>query len=73
MERAAETVRAFGTFTLDLQVLVAWLISVGIDTVVMESTGIYWVPIYDLLEQHGITSYLVNVRHVKIVPGRKSD
>ncbi len=51
----------------------AWLVSLGIDTVAMESTGIYWVPIYDLLEQHGITPYLVNVRHVKIVPGRKSD
>jgi transposase len=72
-ERAAEPVRAFGTFTPDLEALVAWLVSLGIDTVAMESTGIYWVPIYDLLEQHGITPYLVNGRHVTIVPGRKSD
>jgi transposase len=72
-ERAAEPVRAFGTFTPDLHALVAWFVSLGIDTVAMESTGIYWVPIYDLLEEHGITPYLVNVRHVKIVPGRKSD
>src|SRR4029453_12757150 len=44
-----------------------------IDTVVMESTGVFWIPIYELLEQHGITPYLVNARHVKTVPGRKSD
>jgi len=72
-DRAAEPVRAFGTFTPDLAALVAWLVGLGIDTVALESTGISWVPIYDLLEQHGITPYLVNGRHVKIVPGRKSD
>ncbi len=72
-ERASETVRAFGSYTPDLQALVGWLLSCGIDTVAMESTGIYWVAIYDLLEQHGITPYLVNARRVKIVPGRKSD
>ncbi|NJN17011.1 MAG: IS110 family transposase [Oscillochloris sp.] len=71
--RTAEPVRTFGTFTSDLHALVTWLVDLGIDTVALESTGIYWVPIYDLLEAHGITPYLVNVRHVKIVPGRKTD
>lgn len=72
-DRAAEPVRVFGTFTPDLHALVDWLVSLGIDTVALESTGVYWVPIYELLEQHGITPYLVNGRHVKMVPGRKSD
>ena len=50
-----------------------WLLECGIDTVAMESTGVYWIPIYELLERHGIVPYLVNGRHVKNVPGRKSD
>jgi transposase len=53
--------------------LVAWLEACGIDTVAMESTGVYWIPIYDLLEAHGIVPYLVNGGHVRMVPGRKSD
>lgn len=72
-DRDAEPVRVFGTFTPDLYALVDWLISLGIDTVALESTGVYWVPIYELLEQRGITPCLVNGRHVKMVPGRKSD
>lgn len=72
-DRAAEPVRVFGTFTPDLHTLVDWLVALGIDTVALESTGVYWVPIYELLEQRGITPYLVNGRHVKMVPGRKSD
>src|SRR5262245_23843690 len=71
--RDPEPVRVFRTFTPDLQALVNWLVACGIDTVAMESTGVFWVPIYDLLEQHGIRPYLVNARHVKTVPGRKSD
>jgi hypothetical protein len=66
-------VRVYRTFTPDLVELVDWLIACGIETVVMESTGVFWIPIYELLEQHGITPYLVNARHVKTVPGRKSD
>src|SRR5215212_4709206 len=66
-------VRAFPTFTVDLQALVAWLQACGIDTVVMESTGVFWIPIYELLEAAGIVPYLVNARHVKTVPGRKTD
>ena len=72
-ERDAEPVRVFATFTADLHALVAWLLACGIDTVAMESTGVFWIPIYELLEQHGIVPYLVNARHVKTVPGRKTD
>jgi len=72
-ERDAEPVRVFATFTADLHALIAWLLACGIDTVAMESTGVFWIPIYELLEQHGIVPYLVNARHVKTVPGRKTD
>jgi hypothetical protein len=72
-DRDAEPVRVFRTVTPDLEALVAWLLACRIDTVAMESTGVYWVPIYELLEQQGIVPYLVNRRHVKTVPGRKSD
>jgi transposase len=72
-DRDAEPIRAFRTFTPDLDALVLWLLECDIDTVGLESTGVYWVPIYELLEQHGIVPYLVNGRHVKNVPGRKSD
>jgi transposase len=68
-----QAVRAFTTFTPDLHALLAWLLACGIDTVTMESTGVYWIAIYELLEQAGITCYLVNAQHVKTVPGRKSD
>ena len=66
-------VRTFTTFTADLHQLVIWLLEHGIDTVAMESTGVYWIPIDELLEAAGIRVYLVNARHFKIVPGRKSD
>ena len=72
-ERDARPVRAFRTFTQDLQILVDWLLACQIDTVALESTGVYWIPLYELLQQHGITPYLVNARHTKSVPGRKSD
>jgi transposase len=72
-DRDEQTVRAFATFTPDLHTLVTWLLACGIDTVAMESTGVYWIAIYELLEQAGITCYLVNAQHVKTVPGRKSD
>jgi transposase len=72
-DRDEQPVRVFLTFTPDLHALVTWLLACGIDTVVMESTGVFWIPIFELLEQAGITPYLVNARHVKTVPGRKSD
>ena len=69
----AENVRVFGTFTVDLQALADWLIACGIDTVALESTGVYWIPIFELLEARGLKVYLVNSWHLKHVPGRKSD
>ena len=66
-------VRRFEAFSGDLCALADWLKQCGIETVAMESTGVFWIPIYELLEQAGITPYLVNARHVKTVPGRKSD
>jgi transposase len=72
-DRTAEPVRKFGTYTPDLQALAAWLIACGVDTVAMESTGVYWIPVYEILEARGLAVYVVNARHVKNVPGRKSD
>lgn len=72
-ERDSHPVRVFQTFTPDLHALIAWLLACGIDTVAMESTGVFWIPIYELLEQHGIVPFLVNARHIKTVPGRKTD
>lgn len=66
-------VRKFPAFTEDLQGLVNWLKSEGITTVAMESTGIYWLNLYLMLEEAGIEPYLVNARHVKNVTGRKRD
>ena len=72
-DRTAEPVRKFGTFTPDLQALADWLIACGVDTVALESTGVYWIPVYEILEARGLKVYVVNARHVKNVPGRKSD
>ena len=72
-ERDAEPARVVATFTPDLRALVAWLLACGIDSVAMEATGLFCIPIYELLEQHGISPYLVNAGHVKTVPGRKTD
>lgn len=66
-------VRCFQTFTEDLQALAAWLLACGIRTVAMESTGVYWIPVFQILEARGIEVCLVNSLHVKHVPGRKSD
>jgi transposase len=70
---SAEPVRKFGTFTPDLQALADWLLACGVDTVALESTGVYWIPVYEILEARGLQVYVVNARHVKNVPGRKSD
>lgn len=67
------TVRGFGTFTADLVALADWLAHCGITTVAMESTGVYWIPLFELLEQRGFEVKLVDARHVKNVSGRKSD
>jgi len=68
-----EPVREFSTFTDDLERLADWIISCGVTTVAMESTGIYWIPVFEILESRGLEVKLVNARHVKNVPGRKSD
>jgi transposase len=68
----SKLIRAFGTMTLDVLALADWLASHGVTHIAMESTGVYWKPIYNLLEDQ-FTLLLVNARHVKAVPGRKTD
>ncbi len=72
-DRDDEPVRTFQTFSGDLHRLAAWLREVGITTVAMESTGVYWIPVFELLEAGGFEVLLVNARHAKNVPGRKTD
>ena len=67
------SVREFGTFTVDLQALATWLKQCGVTTVAMESTGVYWIPLFEVLERQGFEVKLVDARHVKNVSGRKSD
>src|SRR5260370_34749181 len=71
-DRALEPVRNFGTFTADLHRLVDWFTECGVETVVMESTSVYWIPIFELLDARGVTVFLVNARDAKHVPGRKT-
>jgi transposase len=68
-----EPVRSFGTFTGQLHQLADWLTQVGITTIAMESTGVYWIPVFEILEARGFEVLLVNARDVKNVPGRKTD
>src|ERR1700739_4619985 len=68
-----EGVRRFGTFTADLNEMAEWLKQCGIETVAMESTGVYWIPIFQILESRGFEVFLVNAHYLKSVPGRKSD
>lgn len=70
---AAESVRKFGCYTRDLNDLADWLQHCGVQIVAMESTGVYWIPLYELLERRGFEVMLVDARHVKGVHGRKSD
>src|SRR3981189_1890791 len=72
-DRDDEPVREFRSFTEDLEHLADWLVSCGLDPVVMESTGVYWITLFELLESRGLNVFLVNARHVKNVSGRKSD
>ena len=72
-DRDAEPVRRFGTFTGDLQRLADWFERCRVRTVAMESTGVYWIPAYEILEQRGFEVVLVNARDAKHVPGRKTD
>lgn len=72
-DRDPQAVREFPSFTQDLNRLADWLEACEIETVAMESTGVYWIALFELLESRGFTVYLVNARHVKNVSGRKSD
>jgi transposase len=73
-DRDPQPVRTFQAFTPDLHELAAWLKRCSIETVALESTGIYWISLYEVLEQYGFEVRVVNARHVKNVPGRsKSD
>src|SRR5712691_624783 len=72
-DRDAESVRSFPTFTRDLHALADWLNSCEIRSVAMESTSVYWIPLYQILESRGFEVYLVNAQYVKNVPGRKTD
>ena len=69
----ASPVQSFKTFTSDLVRLADWLVACGVTSVAMEATGVYWIPIYEILEARGFEVLLVNARHIKNVPGRKSD
>jgi len=70
---AEDSVREFGAMTDDLNAMADWLIACGVDTVALESTGVYWIPVYEVLEQRGLKVWLVDARQMKYVPGRKSD
>ncbi|HEY4043677.1 MAG TPA: IS110 family transposase [Rhodopila sp.] len=72
-KRDTEPVRTFQTFTNDLERLADWFTHCGIKTVVMESTGVYWIPVFEILEQRGFDVMVVNARDAKHVPGRKTD
>ena len=71
--RDENPVRVFATFTEDLERLTDWLEQCGVTTVALESTGVYWIPLFEILEQRGIRPCLVNARHMKNVPGRRTD
>ncbi len=72
-DRDTESVRSFPTFTEDLHALADWLQRCRVETVAMESTGVYWIPLFQILEARNIEVHLVNAQHVHHVPGRKSD
>ena len=72
-DRDTESVRRFATFTRDLHEMAEWLKHCGVRSVAMESTGVYWIPVFQILEERGFEVYLVNAQSVKHVPGRKTD
>jgi transposase len=72
-DRDSEPVRRFGCFTADLHRMADWLRACGVTSVVMQSTGVYWLPLYEILEARGFQVCLANARHTKNLPGRKSD
>ena len=73
VDKSETPVRSFGCYTPDIEEMARWLLKCGVTTVAMESTGVYWVPVYQILERHGLDVNLVDARHVRNVPGRKTD
>jgi transposase len=71
--RDPQPVRSFGSFTVDLAAIADWLVQCGVTTVAMEATGVYWIPLFELLERRGFEVKLVEPSRLKHVPGRKSD
>ena len=71
--RSPKPVRAFGTFTADLEALADWFQECGVKTVAMEATGVYWIPVFQILERRGFQVILANARQTKNVAGRKTD
>jgi transposase len=71
--RDSQSVRRFGCTTAELKAMADWLKQCGIRTLAMQSTGVYWIAVYDILEQAGLEVYLVNARDTKNLPGRKTD
>jgi transposase len=72
-DRDEQSIRRFSSFTCDLHALADWLVQCRVRTVAMESTGVYWIPLFQILEARGLEVYLVNAHYLKSVPGRKSD
>jgi Transposase len=72
-DRDPNPVREFGCWTAALKEMAEWLVGCRIDTVVMQSTGVYWIPLYDILEQRGLRVVVVNARDTRNMPGRKTD
>src|SRR5207253_10529716 len=72
-DRDPNPIRRFDCFTADLHHLADWLEQCRVTTVAMQSTGVYWIPLYEILDARGLEVYLVNARHTKNLPGRKSD
>ena len=72
-ERDEQPVRCFDCFTSDLEQMGDWLAAHGVCSIAMQSTGVYWMPVFEILQQRGMEVYLVNARHTKNLPGRKSD
>lgn len=72
-DRSEEPIQTFQSFTTDIHRMADWLVRLGITTVAMESTGVYWVPVYEELESRGLRVILANARETRSVPGRKTD
>lgn len=72
-ELCDEAVQTFQAFTGDIERMADWLVSIGVETVAMESTGVYWIPVYEVLQSRGIKVIVANAREARSVPGRKSD